>query len=439
MQHTQFPLFPKNILLCVSASIAAYKAIELASMLKKIGANIAVVMSEESKKFISPLSFEGILHTKVLHKDSESWVEHLDSSTNSKAKPLSCNHISYAKWADICLIAPASANTISKIAYGIADNLIVQTLLASNAPKILAPAMNTQMYQAAQTQNALKILESYHYHIIPPREALLACDTIGIGALASLEEIIFRMLRVGLCDTFYQGRDIIITGGGSKANIDSVRCISNHSSGIQASTLAICLYSLGANVTFISSSFPLTLPNEIQTISVESNDDYQKAIAQSIKPKDSKQNEPILLFMVAALADFVPIHTQESKIKKDSQTSLHLELVATQDILASLDSSNCIKIGFKAEDEGANALHNAQKMLLPKSKGGKGCSVVCLNRIAHKSKTNAQSPFGAIDNSFTLISKDKILDVPKDSKLHLSYVIASFVKDSLAPKSRNAR
>lgn len=504
-----------NILLCVSGSIAAFKALELISGLKKLGANIAVIMSEEAKRFISPLSFEALSHNEVLHKDTESWAENAKnkidfSDINPREaksfdfnKPKSTNHIQYAKWADIVIIAPATANIIAKIAYGIADNLITQTLLALNQNKtkiLLAPAMNTQMFDSIQVQNSLKILQDFDYEIIPPKKALLACNTYGIGALAEVEEMIFRTLRArfdiagfvaqdcrdisqdnlwqesdfckesgflqecsfGQNNNFWQNREVIITGGGASAQIDSVRAISNYSSGKQAIALAKAAYTLGAKVTLISSKINDFLPNEIQCLSASTNDDYKNAIdsclqkmdfnnaksstkssdQKSPKNKTIKSKKPVL-FMAAALCDYAPKSPKNYKIKKSSLPNLTLDLCATQDILASIDGKKIYKIGFKAESIDSqntlqNAITNAKKMLKTKKEGGKECACVCLNVIENDAKNGIDfSPFGADFNSFYLLdsralaSKQDIEFLGKKSKLALSYEILSFVRTSL--------
>ncbi|ETD24241.1 phosphopantothenoylcysteine decarboxylase domain-containing protein [Helicobacter macacae] len=553
------PLKHKNILLCVSGSIAAYKAVEILSGLKKLGANVAVVLSEEAKRFISPLSFEAISHTQVLHKDTESWVDFgksldfLDSnfcadlpadfradsikvpcvdsandfcansaSNSSVSKPSTADfappyphpksHIAYAKWAHIVLLAPATANTITKLAYGVADNLIVQTLLATNSKHtqiLLSPAMNTQMFLSSQVQGALDRLQDYGYEIIPPKEALLACDEYGVGALAEVEEIIFRTLRASYMrdlplrvkkpsknskqnnfsqsdskqnnfeqndfwqSDFWEGREVIITGGGAISPIDTVRAISNHSSGKQAIALAKAAYTLGAKVTLISSKIDSFLPSQIECIDAQSNGDYKEAIesklrdfgsfgdcenfgdfddsakSKSIKDKTPSERKKPVLFMAAALCDYTLQSPKTYKIKKSTSPNLTLELQSCEDVLASIDSEKIYKVGFKAEsiaqknEKNApkntleDALKNAKKMLRSANEGGKDCSCVCLNAISKIS-----TPFGAEDNSFYLLDSRALHDessdaceniafLPPQSKLALSYKILDFVQSSL--------
>lgn len=556
------PLKHKNILLCVSGSIAAYKAVEILSGLKKLGANVAVVLSEEAKRFISPLSFEAISHTQVLHKDTESWVDfgksldfwgssfcanlpanscadsikipctdsiansHTDSPSDSSVSkssfadfapsyPHPKSHIAYSKWAHIVLLAPATANTIAKLAYGIADNLIVQTLLATNSKRaqiLLAPAMNTQMFLSPQVQSALDRLQDYDYEIIPPKEALLACDEYGVGALAEVEEIIFRTLRASYMrdlplrakksnknskqydfsqsdfkqnnfgqsrfwqSGFWAGREVIITGGGAISPIDTVRAISNHSSGKQAIALAKAAYTVGAKVTLISSKIDGFLPSQIECIDAQNNDDYKEAIesklrdfgsfggcenfggfydsakSKNIKNKMPSERKKPVLFMAAALCDYALQSPKTYKIKKSTSPNLTLELQSCEDVLASIDSEKIYKVGFKAESvENITqknekntlentleyALKNAKKMLRSVKEGGKGCSCVCLNAISKNS-----TPFGAEDNSFYLLDSRALRDnqgdacehiafLPPQSKLELSYQILDFVQSSL--------
>lgn len=386
----------KKILIGVSSSIAIYKVLDLISMLKKIGAEIRVVMSEEAKKFVTPLSFEALTHSKVLHSESEDW--------NSD-----CNHIGYAQWADVFLIAPATANTIAKISYGIADNLLLSTILASKAPKLIAPAMNTQMLQAPQTQENLQKIKNLGFEIIKTRECLLACNTFGDGALAQTQEILFCLIKK-LSPQTYQNKKVIITGGGSKEQIDLVRCISNHSSGLQASALALAFYFLGAEVIFISSVFPEVLPQDIKTIEVQSAKDYFDSITNNLT------NSPTYLIMAAAIADFIPKNPQNTKIKKQNLKELNITLEANIDILQALTQKNLIKIGFKAEFDKENALDYASSMLEKK-----GCSCVCLNILSN------HNAFGSKENEMILISKTTKKHLPLASKLQISFEIADFI------------
>lgn len=397
----------KKILILVSASIALYKILNLISTLKKYNAHIKVVMSKESEAFITPLSFESLSQNVVLTQSSQSWVAE------------GANHISYAKWADVVLIAPATANTIAKIAMGIADNVMLSTLLATNVPKILAPAMNTQMLFAPQTQENIKKLQAMGYHIIDSRVSKLACGDEGEGALADVDQIIFALASCLSYDSFWAEKRVIITGGGSIENIDEVRYISNHSSGKQASFLALALYLRGAKVSLIASFFPVVLPLGIKQIPVQSVRDFSCAIQSEINqnPANCADSKPIV-FMAAALADFVPTQSFQGKLKKE-QVGKHLEIICerSQDILLDLDSSRVCKVGFKAELDAPNALQSAQAMLVQKQ-----CEMVCLNVIS------STCPFGGDSNRMTLIAQNEMLEVGECSKFDTALAIADFYK-----------
>lgn len=405
----------KKVLLLVSGSIAAYKSIELASMLKKFGACIRVVMSEEAKKFVSPLSFEAIVHTRVLHIQSEDWIYQGDGVDTG------CNHISYATWADIVIIAPATANTIAKIASGVSDNLILSTLLACDKPKLIAPAMNTKMFQATQIQDALIRLKDLGFEIVEPRVSILACDTYGKGAMEEVLEIVFRILRGVREDLFWKDKDVIITGGGSVEDIDSVRYISNHSSGLQASYLAIALYILGARVSLISSVFPIELPSKIEQVKVKTANSYLEAINSKI-PSSGRA----FLFMAAAISDYTPSSPSSSKLKKDKIGDVwKIECQKNPDILKEINSPHLFKIGFKAESQEDSAIHMAKKLLEPIDKGGKGCEVVCLNVIGK------YNPFGSEENEMMFFSKNTTYHTGFKSKLKIGFEIADFVQNLL--------
>ncbi|PAF41563.1 bifunctional phosphopantothenoylcysteine decarboxylase/phosphopantothenate--cysteine ligase CoaBC [Helicobacter sp. 11S03491-1] len=403
----------KNILLLVSGSIAAYKALEIASALKKSGANVRVVMSEEAKKFITPLSFEALVHTRVLHAATENWV--------NTPNEISCNHIAYARWADMALLAPATANTLAKIASGIGDNLVLTTLLACNVPKIVAPAMNTIMFEAPQIQEAITKILGLGFDVIAPRVSLLACDTYGKGAMENVCEIVFRVCRELRKNSFWKDKEVIITGGGSIENIDCVRYLSNYSSGLQASYLAIALYILGAKVSLIASVFPIELPLGIECIYVKSAGSYLEAIHSKTPTKGRA-----FLFMAAAISDYTPIDPANTKLKKDEiGLEWKIECQKNIDVLQEIDSPNIFKIGFKAECDHANASHSARKLLEKTQDGGKGCEVVCLNIIGN------HNPFGAQENEMMFFSKNATRHTGLKSKLEISFEIADFVQNLL--------
>ncbi|RDU53545.1 bifunctional phosphopantothenoylcysteine decarboxylase/phosphopantothenate--cysteine ligase CoaBC [Helicobacter sp. MIT 00-7814] len=416
MQSYSFlqPFFAnKRILIVVSASVALYKILELLSTLNKLGAQTRVVMSEKSAELINPLLFEVMSKNSVLSESSQSW--------QSADSP---NHISYAKWAQVVLVAPASANTIAKFACGIADNIALCTLLASPAPKIFAPAMNTIMLLAPQTQANLATLKTQGVRVVESKEGLLACGDRGQGALADLQEILYALLSVFLQSDykelaeFWGGegerKEVIITSGGSKEPLDSVRILSNLSSGKQAHFLALALFVLGAKVRVVGSNFLPFLPKGVERIEAQTTQEYKEAILQARKICKQKP----YLFMAAALADFKPKQVSAKKLKKDALPEVFsLELEKNIDVLQSLSAQDFIKIGFKAESEEVSALECAKKMLVKKS-----LQAVCLNVL------DSHNAFGSENNKMTLLSARDMKQTPLLSKFALSFEIVQFAK-----------
>ncbi len=410
----------KNILIGVTGSIAIYKSLELIRLFVKSEANVKVVMSEEAKKFISPLTFEAISQNRVLHQNSEDWSSDL-------------NHISIGKWADIFIIAPATANTINKLASGIADNLLLQTALAYDREKIIAPAANTRMYENPRTQSNLKILKLINYEIIEPISKLLACNDEGKGALADINDIYYKAARTLLKEEFWINRKVVVSGGGTIERIDSVRFLSNFSSGKMAKNLALALYLKGASVCLVTTKVFPDLPKEIHTIDVESSEELEEYLTDCIrsakkgvltKPTLMDDSVPSLiqkkpyLFMAAAVSDYVPAFPQEGKIKKEQiGDEWHLILKKNRDILKNLDKNGIISIGFKAEKDEKEALKNAKKMLEEKN-----LDAVCLNIL--KKENNFGSDFNEID----FITKNEVKKLPLSNKLDISFSILKEAK-----------
>ncbi|EMH44967.1 phosphopantothenoylcysteine decarboxylase/phosphopantothenate--cysteine ligase [Helicobacter pylori GAM96Ai] len=407
----------KCVLLLVSGSIAAYKSLELTRLLFKSGASIQVVMSEGAKKFIKPLSFEALSHHKVLHDRNEKWYYNHQNKLHH-------NHIACAADADLLIFAPLSANSLSKIAHALADNTISATFLACASPKILAPSMNTNMLNSPITQSNLKRLKDSNHIILDTQNALLACDTKGDGAMAEPLEILFKAAQTLLKDAYFENREVIVMGGASVEKIDSVRVISNLSSGIQASALALALYFKGAKVTLIASSFPTPLPKEIASVLVNDTASYENALNNAAKNLQKHALKP-LLFNLAAISDYVPKISFNHKLKKSELgETLNVECVQNKDLLASINPNQFVKIGFKAEDDQQNAIKNAQNLLKPSQDNGKDCSVVALNLIKDS------RPFGSLDNELWLFSHKKTQKIPSMNKLEASFKILDFIKDN---------
>ena len=411
----QFDLTKKNILLGVTGSISAYKACDIARLFVHAGANVFVVMSPSATKFISPLTFEGLTRNPVLTQESESWASDL-------------NHIEIGKKCDIFVIAPITANSINKLSKGIADNILLQTALAFSRPILIAPSANTQMLQNHYTAGSLKMLAVNEYIIIKSQEKLLACGDIGLGGLATPEEIVAQSIQALYSDTFWQNRKVVVTGGGTIEKIDEVRYLSNFSSGKMAKALVLALYSKGADVCYITSTSSEELPNDVYIIEVESAKellDYtvdavrvakkgkmSKATMNSSEPVRLIQKEPYL-FMVSAVSDYTPVFPQKGKLKKSLLgENWSLELKKTEDILSSINKDGIVTVGFKAEMDATDGLENAKALITQK-----GVDAVCYNLLE-----NSQS-FGTDENEITLITKETTTALPKDKKLPLAMKI----------------
>ncbi|MGL2459478.1 bifunctional phosphopantothenoylcysteine decarboxylase/phosphopantothenate--cysteine ligase CoaBC [Helicobacter pylori] len=407
----------KRVLLLVSGSIAAYKSLELVRLLFKSGASIQVVMSKGAKKFIKSLSFEALSHHKVLHDRNEKWYYNHQNKLHH-------NHIACAANADLLIFAPLSANSLSKIAHALADNIVSATFLACTSPKILAPSMNTNMLNSPITQSNLKRLKDSNHIILDTKNALLACDTKGDGAMAEPLEILFKAAQTLLKDAYFENREVIVMGGASIEKIDSVRVISNLSSGIQASALALALYFKGAKVTLIASSFPIPLPKEIASVLVSDTASYENALNNAAKSLQKHALKP-LFFNLAAISDYVPKISFNYKLKKSELgQTLNIECVQNKDLLASINPNQFVKIGFKAEDNQQNAIKNAQNLLKPFQDNGKDCSVAALNLIKDS------HPFGSLENELWLFSHKKTQKIPSMNKLEASFKILDFIKDN---------
>lgn len=282
----------KTILLAISGSIAFYKSYELISLFKKEGFRVKVLLSNGLLKFASKMSFEALVD-EVLCEENESWQN-------------SNNHIAFSKDVDLVLFAPASVNSINKLAFGIADNLFIQTLIAANKSLIIAPAANTNMFHHFSTQNSLKMLKENKALIIEPICKVLACKDEGVGALAEVKDIFNITKRELLKEKFWCDKSVVITGGGTKEKIDDVRCVSNFSSGKMAKAIADAFYFLGARVKLLS-SVEFDTPYEL--CKFESSKDLKELL-------DKNLNHDFLI-MTAAVSDFIP-QSVKGKIKKMS-------------------------------------------------------------------------------------------------------------------------
>ena len=390
-----------KITLCVSSSISFYKAFEILSLLRRANAKVRVAMSEQTLKFCSPLAFEALSGECVLVGDS---------------KPLA--HIEYAK-CDLMIIAPATANTINKIALGIADNAMLSCILACRAPKLIAPAANTAMLENPATQNSLKVLKERGFVVVSSCEKTLACGDVGKGALASPKDIVLSAARMLGTNSRIPSENskipsansripkVIITAGACYEMIDDVRAITNLSSGKMGLALAFAYYLRGFDVTLISSAqnLPKSMEN-LEFLSFKNSADLLEILKNKKLAKDD------LLVMAAAISDYIPSKKAKGKIKK-SGANLNLELKENIDILSSLKELKCKKIGFKMEMDEQSALSSAKNML-----ENKALDAVCLNVL------KAQNYFGSEQNEVLFITKNSQKMLKMASKHEIAAQIA---------------
>ena len=322
----------KHIIVAVSAGIAAYKAIEVVSRLRKKGAEVKVVMTQNATYIASPLTF-GEISGHPVALDMFEQVHQWD-----------VEHIALATWADAYVVVPATANVIGKIYAGIADDMLTTTIMATTAPKYLCPAMNTEMYNNPITQRNLEGLRSLGYHIMDPAEGWLACGITGVGRLPEPEAIV-DWLEAKMCSTNeLEGTTILVTAGGTQESIDPVRYIGNRSSGKMGYAIAEQAARMGAKVILVSAPTSLPIPSGVDFISVDSAVSMQEAV-------EACYNDVNVVIMAAAVSDFRVLHKAEQKIKK--MESMTIELVKNPDILQGLGSkkSHQILVGFAAETE----------------------------------------------------------------------------------------
>jgi len=331
----------KKIILGVTGSISAYKSAELLRLLQKQGAKVRVTLTKSASEFIGKLTFKALTGENVLinWNDGETGLE----------------HINWGRWADALVISPASANTIAKLRIGIADNFLTSLALAFDKRIVLAPAMNTKMYLNEATQENLEILKKRGYLIVEPIEGHLACDEVGIGKLADIEDI-FQMVLYAVYPKPLERKKIVITAGGTREYFDPIRYISNNSSGYMGYTLASIAHALGGDVTLISAPTCLKPPYGVKLKNVVSALDMYETVLEDSKDAD-------IIIMNSAVADFRPKTYSKSKLKKDKESST-INLEKNPDILLELGKrkkNNQILIGFAAESD--NIRENALKKL----------------------------------------------------------------------------
>ncbi len=374
----------KHILLGITGGIAAYKICTLIRNFKKSGAEVKIIATPNALNFVTKLTLQNL-------SQSEVYVEEFDVNN---WKP---EHISLADWADIMLIAPATANTISKIAQGIADNLLTSVACAFSKKIIIAPAMNINMWNNDAVQNNLKILQKRGIEILEPESGFLACGYMGKGRLCSLDKIYNAVEEALNYSQMLKGQKVVITAGGTIEEIDPVRYISNYSSGKMGLALAKLAQSMGAEVVFITTK-DFDVP--FKKVLVKSAQDMQNAINEEFDTAN-------YIIMAAAVADYRVKEFSEQKIKKENNDSITLELVKNPDILADLCKNKTSQtiVGFCAESE--NLMENAKTKIEKK-----GCDYLVANDISRK-----DIGFNSDENEVTILSQDgAIKKISKASK-----------------------
>jgi phosphopantothenoylcysteine decarboxylase/phosphopantothenate--cysteine ligase len=396
----------KTIVLGVTGSIAAYKAAEIASRLTQSGAKVHVVMTKEAIQFISPVTFRAITGRSVV-------TEMFDLTSE-----FSIEHVSLANVADVVVIAPITANVMAKLAAGIADDMLCCTVLATRAPVLIAPAMETNMYTNSITQGNLSKLKARDFVIVGPEAGWLASGREGLGRLADVNDIITAIDRVLATREDLKGRHLVVTAGGTQEPIDPVRYIGNRSSGKMSHALAEAARDRGADVTLITAPTSLPGPVGIDVVRVTTAEEMRQAVQNAAPKADA-------LIMAAAVADYRPIRAAKEKIKK-SKTGLTLELERTPDILCSV-KGNFIKVGFAAES--SDLVGNAKRKLKQKR-----LAFIVANDI-----TARDSGFGADTNRVTIIDrKGKVDRLPLLGKREVAERVLDKVA-ALLPRPKSPR
>lgn len=393
----------KRVLLGVSGGISVYKSPDIVSRLKKKGYDVRVVMTPHATEFVRPVTFQ-TMSNETVH------VEMFNQLFNADVE-----HISLAKWADCVVIAPATANTISKLAYGIADNMLTTVVLATRAPILIAPAMNTQMLRAEATQTSLDILRARdQYHILPTESGLLACRDVGSGKMLDPEDIV-DYIDAALTPKTMEGLEVTVTAGPTKESLDPVRFLSNHSSGKMGYAIAKEARNRGARVHLISGPTHLKAPRDVDFIPVETTMDMFQAVESTFDTTD-------VLIKAAAPSDYKPKTYAEEKIKKKSDAALTLEFSPNPDIAKHFGKKkdDRVIVGFAAES------HNMEEYAQAKLRA-KNFDFIVANNI-----TEAHAGFGSETNHVQIFSADGTHDdLPMMDKKTLAGKILDRVTEHL--------
>ena len=377
----------KTVLLGVTGSIAAYKTASLASALKKLHADVHVLMTQNAVNFINPITFETLTGNKCL-------VDTFDRNFE-----YSVEHVSLAKKADVVMIAPASANVIGKIAHGIADDMLTTTVMACRCRKIVAPAMNTNMFENPIVQDNMKILEKYGYEVISPAVGYLACGDTGAGKMPEPELLLEYILQEIACEKDMQGLNVLVTAGPTQEAADPVRYLTNHSTGKMGYAIATVCARRGASVTLVSGPTALKKPQFVRTVEITTAKEMFEAVTERAAEQD-------IIVKAAAVADYRPKSVSSEKMKK-KDGELTLELERTDDILAWLGGHKRpgqFLCGFAMETQ--DLIGNARQKLQKKN----------LDMIVANSLRVEGAGFGGDTNVVTMITENEELSLGKMSK-----------------------
>ena len=378
----------KTVVLGISGSIAAYKIAYLASALKKLHADVEVIMTENATQFITPVTFESLTGNKCL-------VDTFDRNFK-----FSVEHIALAKRADIFMLAPATANVIAKVAHGLADDMLTTTFLACKCPKYISPAMNTQMFENPITQDNLKICQSYGMHVIQPACGYLACGDTGAGKMPEPEELLDHIIHEIAYPKNLTGKKILVTAGPTREALDPVRFLTNHSTGKMGYAIARVAAARGAEVTLVTGPTEIKKPGFVKVVPIESASEMYEAVTAASEEQDA-------IIKAAAVADYRPAHVSDEKIKKKDGDELSIPVERTDDILAYLGSHKKpgqFLCGFSMETE--HMLENSRKKLEKKN----------LDMIVANNLKVAGAGFGTDTNIVTLITKAGERQLEKMSK-----------------------